>query len=214
MLKILISKLLIVISLFIGTSIVVHTAEVVSIEKPKEIIRHFKNGTVEKIFAQYDSAMAKLLPPQRMAPIWSQLLANYGEFIGFGLQDTMTKGDNLIINTDLDYEKAVMNFMLSINTKTDEITGIYFSEQEKKNINPEISKPLPSYIDTNGFSESDIIIKDKYDLKGKLTFPLKFDKNITYILVHGSGPSDMDGTIGENQFLKNLAWGLSSYGYA
>ncbi len=214
MLRTLISSLLSIIILLLTTSIVANTAEVVSIERPKEIIRHFKNGTVDEIYAQYDTAMAKLLPPHRMAPIWSQLLANYGEFIGFGLQDTTTNGENLIINTDLEYDKAIMNFMLSINTKTNKVSGIYFSEQEKKNIHPEILKPTPSYIDTNSFKESDIIIKDKYDLKGKLALPNNFEKNITFILVHGSGPSDMDGTIGENQFLKNLAWGLSSFGYA
>lgn len=214
MLRILTSRLLSIIVLLLTTSIVANTAEVVSIERPKEIIGHFKNGTVDEIYAQYDTAMAKLLPPHRMAPIWSQLLANYGEFIGFGLQDSTTNGENLIINTDLDYEKAIMNFMLSVNTKTNKISGIYFSEQEKKKIGGEISKPTPSYIDTNSFYETDIIIKDKYDLKGKLSIPNSFDKNITFVLVHGSGPSDMDGTIGENQFLKNLAWGLSSFGYA
>ena len=214
MLKTLISKILIVIALLLTTSLVANTAEVVSIERPKEIIKHFQNGTVDEIYSQYDSAMAKLLPPHRMKPIWSQLLANYGEFIGFGLQDSTTNGDNLIINTDLDYEKAIMNFMLAINTKTNKITGIYFSEQEKKNINPEIAKPTPSYIDTSKFIESDIIIKDKFDLNGKLTLPNSFDKKITFVLVHGSGPSDIDGTIGENKFLKNLAWGLSSFGYA
>lgn len=214
MLNTLISRILIFITLLLTTSIVANTAEVVSIERPKEVIRHFQNGTVEEIYSQYDSAMAKLLPPHRMAPIWSQLLANYGEFIGFGLQDSTTNGDNLIINTDLDYEKAVMNFMLAVNTETNKITGIYFSEQEKKNINPEIAKPTPSYIDTSKFIESDIIIKDKFELNGKLTLPYNFDKKITFVLVHGSGPSDMDGTIGENKFLKNLAWGLSSIGYA
>ncbi len=214
MLRTLISKFVILIALLLTTSIVANTAEVVSIERPKNVIRNFQNGTVDEIFSQYDSAMAKLLPPHRMAPIWSQLLANYGDFLGFGLQDTITNGDNLIINTDLDFEKAVMNFMLSVNVKTDKITGIYFSEQEKKNLTPQIDKPIPSYIDTNSFIESDIVIKDKYDLIGKLTFPNKFDKNITFVLVHGSGPSDIDGTIGENKFLKNLAWGLSTSGYA
>lgn len=214
MLKILISRILFLIVILFSTSIVANTAEVVSIERPKEIIRHFQNGTVEEIYTQYDSTMAKLLPPHRMAPIWGQLLANYGQFIGFGLQDTITKDGNLIINTDLDYEKAIMNFLLSVNIKTNKISGIYFSEQEKKIINSEILKPTPSYIDTTLFSEKDIIIKDKYDLNGKLTLPNNFEKNITFILVHGSGPSDMDGTIGENKFLKNLAWGLSSSGFA
>lgn len=214
MLKTLISKIFFLIAILITTSVVSITAEVVSIERPKEIIRHFQSGTVEEIFLQYDSTMAKLLPTHRMAPIWSQLTANYGEFIGFGLQDSTTNGENLIINTDLDFEKAIMNFMISVNLKSNKISGIYFSEQEKKNLNPILDKPIPTYIDTSSFIESDITIEDKYKLKGKLTLPNSFENNITFILVHGSGPSDMDGTIGENKILKNLAWGLSSLGYA
>jgi len=212
-LKILTSKVILLLVLILSTSLVSNTTEVVSIERPKELIKHFQNGTVEEIYSQYDSNMAKILPPHRMAPIWSQLLANYGEFIGFGIQDTISKGENLIINTELDFKKAIMNFMVSINVKTDKVSGIYFSEEKKKNTKSELPKPLPSYIDTNSFVESDIIIRDKFDLKGKLTLPKK-KTNIVFVLVHGSGPNDMDGTIGENKFLKNLAWGLSSYGFA
>lgn len=214
MLKTLIYSKLFLLLLLVTKPYLTNSSELVEIELPKEVIKDFQSGNVENVYSKFDSSVAKILPPHRLAPIWSQLVANYGEFIGFGLQDTTSKGDNLIINTDLDYEKAIMNFMLSVNKQTNRISGIYFSEQEKKNIRSEIEKPLPTYIDTTKFQEEDIVIKDIFDLKGKLTLPKSQTNKIVFVLVHGSGPNDMDGTLGENKFLKNLAWGLSSIGFS
>ena len=132
MLKTLIYSKLFLLLLLVTNPYLTNSSELVEIELPKEVIKDFQSGNVENVYSKFDSSVAKILPPHRLAPIWSQLIANYGEFIGFGLQDTTSKGDNLIINTDLDYEKAIMNFMLSVNKQTNRISGIYFSEQEKK----------------------------------------------------------------------------------
>lgn len=199
--------------IFVISSFSLIANEDVSIERPKQIISNFQNGNVDEIYNQFDSIMSQKLNPTRLAPIWKQLTANYGAFNGFGLQDTNTIGDNLVINTDLNFEKAVMNFMISVNSKSNKISGMYISEQEKKEEAPIIEHKLPNYIDTTKFKEIDVVVKDVFDLKGKMSMPNNFEKNIVFILVHGSGPNDMDETIGENKFFQNLAWGLASDGY-
>jgi dienelactone hydrolase len=199
--------------LFFCSYLTLHAEDEVSIERPKQIIEYFKSGNVEEIYKQFDSIMAVKLTPNRLAPIWKQLTANYGEFNGFGKQDTSTLSGNLIINTDLDFDKAIMNFMLAVDKSNDKISGIYLSEQERKDLDAKANE-LPAYIDTTKFYESDVIVKDVYDLKGKLSVPNKFKEKIVFILVHGSGPNDMDETIGKNKFFKNLAWGLATDGYA
>src|SRR5690606_147557 len=60
---------------------------------------------------------------------------------------------------------------------------------------------------------SKIVIKDIYDLDGKLSLPNNYSKDIIFILVHGSGPQDMDGSFGKHKFFENLAWGLASKGF-
>lgn len=200
--------------LMLSSSFILNAKEEINIDRPKQIIEYFQNGNVEEIYKQFDSTMSKLLTPNRLAPIWRQLTANYGNFNGFGKQDSSTKQENLVINTDLDFEKAIMNFMLAVNIKSNKISGIYLSEQERKKDPSLANKELPAYIDTTKFYESDVIVKDIYDLKGKLSIPNKFKEKIIFVLVHGSGPNDMDETIGENKFFKNLAWGLASDGYA
>lgn len=214
MLKILIYKILILaLTLFIS-SVALYASEEISIEKPKEIIGYFQSGDVDEIYSQFDTNMAKLLSPDRLEPIWNQMTRNYGKFNGFGKQDSVITNGNLITNTDLDFEKAVINFMLSFNNTDNKITGMYISEQEKKKTETDEELPLPSYIDTTLFTEQEIVIKDIYDLNGKLTIPKSFSKKIVFILVHGSGPQDMEGSFGKHKFLQNLAWGLSSSGYA
>lgn len=214
MLRILIYRIVLFVFILLISSVASNASEEISIERPKKIIGYFQSGNVDKIYNQFDSTMANLLSIARLEPIWGQLSKNYGEFIGIGLQDSASSNGNLVTNTDLNFEKAVINFMLSFNINDNKITGMYISEQEKKQLEILEEKPLPSYIDTTKFIEEEITVKDIYDLNGKLTIPKVFDKNIVFILVHGSGPQDMDGTFGKHKFLQNIAWGLSSNGFA
>ena len=55
----------------------------------------------------------------------------------------------------------------------------------------------------------------KYPLNGMLTIPNKANGLLpAVVLVHGSGPSNMDGKIGKNQPLKDIAEGLTVKGIA
>lgn len=199
--------------LIVVSSVAINAAEEISIKKPKEIIEYFQSGEVEAVYSQFDSSMSKVLTPPRLAPIWRQLTSNYGEFKGYGKQDSNSVDENLITNTDLNFEKAVINFMLSFDNKTNKISGMYITEQEKIVIKDTVNIDLPSYIDTNSFKETKIIIKDIFDLDGKLSVPNKYVKDIIFVLVHGSGPQDMDGSFGKHKFFENLAWGFASKGF-
>lgn len=213
MLKTLTYRLLSIITILLVSSVAINAAEEIYIKKPKDIIEYFQSGEVEAVYSQFDTSMAKVLSPPRLAPIWKQLSSNYGKFLGYGKQDSASVDDNLITNTDLNFEKAIINFMLSFNKKTHKISGMYITEQEKIQIKDTIPIDLPSYIDTNSFKDTKIIIKDIYDLDGKLSLPNNYSKDIVFILVHGSGPQDMDGSFGKHKFLENLAWGLASKGF-
>lgn len=213
MLKILIFKFLRIFVIIVVSSVAINASEEISIEKPKDIIEYFQSGEVEAVYSQFDTSMAKVLSPTRLAPIWKQLTSNYGEFLGYGKQDSASVDDNVITNTDLNFEKAVINFMLSFNKRTNKISGMYITEQEKIEIKDTVIIELPSYIDTNSFKETKIVIKDIFDLDGKLSVPNSYTKDVIFILVHGSGPQDMDGSFGKHKFFENLAWGLASKGF-
>jgi dienelactone hydrolase len=75
--------------------------------------------------------------------------------------------------------------------------------------------PPPPYADTSRFAERNIVI-DCGDIKlpGMLTMPKATHPVPVVVLVHGSGPHDMDQTIGPNKPFRDIAWGLASKGIA
>lgn len=69
----------------------------------------------------------------------------------------------------------------------------------------------------NTMADEKIVLgaETKYPLNGILTFPNETNGLFpTVVLVHGSGPSNMDEKIGNNYLFKDLAEGLSEKGIA
>jgi uncharacterized protein len=68
---------------------------------------------------------------------------------------------------------------------------------------------------TRPFTEEDItVVTGKYELPGKLTLPIGDGRFPAVVLVHGSGPHDMDESIGPHKVFKDLADGLAAQGIA
>jgi pimeloyl-ACP methyl ester carboxylesterase len=65
-----------------------------------------------------------------------------------------------------------------------------------------------------GLKESDVLINKgtEWELAGKLTGLTGGITGTAAVLVHGSGPSDMDETIYTNKPFRDLAWGLAESG--
>jgi hypothetical protein len=65
--------------------------------------------------------------------------------------------------------------------------------------------------DISSFSESEVTIgEEPWILPGTISIPKGDDQYPCVILVHGSGPSDRDETIGANKPFKDIGWGLAS----
>ncbi|MBP1926247.1 fermentation-respiration switch protein FrsA (DUF1100 family) [Sedimentibacter acidaminivorans] len=62
--------------------------------------------------------------------------------------------------------------------------------------------------------EMDLAISGGRKLPGKLTLPQNGSNFPCIVLVHGSGPNDMDETVFENKPFRDLAWGLAEQGIA
>lgn len=62
--------------------------------------------------------------------------------------------------------------------------------------------------------EMDLSISEGRKLPGILTFPQNGSNFTCVVLVHGSGPNDMDETFYENKPFRDLAWGLAERGIA
>ncbi len=64
-----------------------------------------------------------------------------------------------------------------------------------------------------GLIEEDMTIGTTYPLKGKITYSKELkEKAPAVILVHGSGPNDMNETVGNTKMFEDLAYGLAKKG--
>ena len=77
------------------------------------------------------------------------------------------------------------------------------------------SEPPASRPATGPYTDENItVVTGKYELPGKLTLPNGKGPFPAVILVHGSGPHDMDESIGPNKVFEDLAEGLADHGVA
>ena len=72
--------------------------------------------------------------------------------------------------------------------------------------------PLPEYVDTTSFVEQATTVGTEFPLAAMFSIPKGDGPFPAVVLVHGSGPHDMDETIGGNKTFRDLAWGLASRG--
>lgn len=70
----------------------------------------------------------------------------------------------------------------------------------------------PKYDKPRKYIEIDTTIKGEINLPAIVTLPKNYDSFPLVVFIHGSGPIDMDGTIGPNKILKDIAIGLAANG--
>lgn len=72
---------------------------------------------------------------------------------------------------------------------------------------------LPPYVDTESFTEREVFFgEDPYIMNGTLTVPLGESRFPAVVIVHGSGPSDRNGTLGSLAAYRDISQGLASQG--
>lgn len=72
---------------------------------------------------------------------------------------------------------------------------------------------LPEYVDRSAFREVDLAIeRDGCSLPARLSVPRGDGPFPAAVIVHGSGPQNMDGSIRSIRPYRDLAWGLASRG--
>jgi uncharacterized protein len=78
-----------------------------------------------------------------------------------------------------------------------------------------VVSPPPDYAPADALRERSVTVgSGDWALPGKLTLPVGAGPFPCVVLVHGSGPQDMDETIGGNRPFRDLAWGLAARGVA
>lgn len=180
---------------------------------PTELSAKFISLLIEKKFDEavqnFDSLMVQQFNAEQLRQLWTQLSMQIGtvDSVDNSYMGITAKGIIEII-TPLHFKS--MSLDAKVYVQSGKISGFFLAPHTPRDY------LVPSYADTTKFKEIEIVVgKDlKYPLPGKLTMPINAENVPCLILVHGSGPNDMDETIGPNKVFKDIAFGLSSAGIA
>lgn len=160
-------------------------------------------------YAFFDESAQSKITTENLEAIWKNLHTNYGKVLSTDVIQSKAEGEFFAVSVDVKFEKETQGFLLVFN-KSEKIVGLF--PRQKSNSQ---SYLRPAYADTNAYKEKEIYIKTAgHSLVGVLTTPAKGTNFPIVVLLHGSGPSDMDETVGPNKPFKDLAAGLATKGIA
>jgi len=160
-------------------------------------------------YAFFDESAQSKITTENLEAIWKNLHTNYGKVLSTDVIQSKAEGEFFAVSVDVKFEKETQGFLLVFN-KSEKMVGLF--PRQKSN---QQSYLRPAYADTNAYKEKEIYIKTAgHSLVGVLTTPAKGTNFPIVVLLHGSGPSDMDETVGPNKPFKDLAAGLATKGIA
>ncbi|CEI81016.1 Alpha/beta hydrolase family protein [Oceanobacillus oncorhynchi] len=172
-------------------------------ENAEEVLQQLQEEEYQQITDQYFSAaLQDAYPADELRLSWE---ANRGS--------TFEEINNLEATAD-DDETAVSGEVIFDDARM-EVTMDWNEEEKLESL--QIARPMEDLALPDDAVEEDITIEadDGYPLNGKLTLP--DEEGGPYpavVLVHGSGPNDMDETIFSYKPFQDIAYGLAEEGIA
>jgi dienelactone hydrolase len=175
--------------------------------RARDIVALLITNNFGKIEALYDTSMKAALPPGALGTSWATAAHQFGAFQSITAARTQAIGDNQVVLLSCRFEQFDVTLRFVFNA-AGELAGL-------ASLSP-VSRAVwlaPDYVDATTFDDRAVSVHTgHWDLPGSMTIPKAAGKHPAVVLVHGSGPNDMDESIGPNRMFKDLAYGLSSQG--
>ena len=158
---------------------------------------------------QFSKKMIELVSEKSFGDSVEYLYKNLGDFKQMLKTRTEEYKKSKMTFTECGFEKGNIEIKVVFD-EGDNVIGYFFVPVKQK----KIKFKLPEYgNDISKYSEKEMLLKNgKWSLPGILTLPKGKGPFAILVLVHGSGPNDMDESIGPNKPFKDIAVGLASKG--
>lgn len=156
-------------------------------------------------------SVAQHFTAEKMKPVWAQITGGSKLASITGEAVLHTGGYNVV---DLAVTMGAQSGRLRVALDSTEKVQGFFRLPDAQPPAPLPYTP-PSYVDTTKFEDWPMRLNaGEFHLPAKLTLPKDVKNAPLVVLVHGSGPNDMDESIGPNFPFRDIAWGLASQGIA
>ncbi len=164
------------------------------------------SGNFSDAIIDFSEAVATQIDAEKLAEIWDQLEAQAGKFIKLDRIRSEEQDGIPITIQPVHFKNSILDLKLAFDPSETIISILFVPHQPV----------VLDLVETDNFYEEVIIVNTgkNLTLRGILTLPKNKENVPAVILVHGSGPNDMDETLGGNKLFKDLAHGLAERGIA
>ena len=176
-------------------------------ERLTQVLDQLESGEdLQGLYARMDAAMQSALSLEDLGGLWGSLTALGGSFIGYDGGTAATEQNGYTVLTQrLDMTGMDLLFTLSLNDEG-RIAGMQFTLAPAQAADAAQPK---------GVLEEELTVgQAPWALPGTLTLPQGDGPWPAVVLVHGSGPSDRNESIGGLKPFQDIAWGLAQRGIA
>lgn len=164
-------------------------------------------GNFEEAHGFFDESVKGQITADELKLFWLRLGNSLGTYESVDGAKNSVKGDYFEVTLTCGFSKGSQTFTFVFN-KSEKLLGFFVTP-----VATEAEYAAPAYADTTLYSEKEISIKfEEGQMAGIFTSPKNSASFPVVIMVHGSGPSDMDETVGPNKPFKDLAAGLAAKG--
>ena len=166
-------------------------------------------GNFQEAHTFFDESVKDKISPDELKLFWLRLGNTLGTYEAVEGAQNKSQGEFYQVTLECVFTKGTQGFTFIFN-KSEKLVGFFVAQSSA-----EAAYVEPAYADTNLYSQKEIQIKfANGQMAGMLTTPKSGTNFPLVVLVHGSGPSDMDETVGPNKPFKDLAVGLAAKGIA
>lgn len=193
----------------IGVTIMMLLTGVAAAAQPDEAARRVLSQLVAHDFAAVQAHLtpqmsAALARPEQLGQAWAHFAGGLGRFVRVDAAESQ-KAQGLDVTTlHCTFDMGRLDVRLAFDGEG-RLAGLFFP--------PVVAWSPPSYARPERFDERDVTV-GPLALPGKLTMPRGAGPFPAVVLVHGSGASDENETVGPIAPFHDLAVGLASRGVA
>ncbi len=166
-------------------------------------------GKFEEAHGFFDESVKDKITADELKLFWLRLGNNLGTYESVDGAQNKPRGEYYEVTLDCVFTKGSQGFTFIFN-KTEKLVGFFIAQTTQEAV-----YVAPAYADTNLYTEKEVQVKFAGgQMAGIVTTPKGATNFPLVVLVHGSGPSDMDETVGPVKPFKDLAAGLAAKGIA
>jgi fermentation-respiration switch protein FrsA (DUF1100 family) len=167
-----------------------------------------QNFTAAQLF--FDPSLQSKISVSDLQKLWDNMNSRLGKFESADVVQSKAQGEVYTVTIEGKFKNATQSFLLVFN-KTEKLVGFYVQPRPAAGT----TYLNPAYADITLYDEKEVYVTAAgHKLVGRLTVPKNAVNFPIVVLVHGTGPSDMDETLGPNKPFKDLAAGLAAKGVA